>query len=221
MKFLQYLTEQERYVSIKDCPNWVQRILKSERIGKDVRVTIGTSVDIGGNWHDGNVRRVYLYAGGKVKTLSGAGGMGVNDSPSERRAKQGFATQLTADKMILITNTYPKGSELYVHPDAMAKMIAEPDQQLSPEEYLVLVATRGLKASYQGRPLRKDECERYGVNFEITKNQLISKGMLNRNGAINKNGKNALLAKFDYPTIDTMTAAKKLGLKAKKGSWGY
>lgn len=216
MNFLNYLKEQERYISKKDVPDWVQKILKSERIGKDVRVTIGTSVDIGGNWHDGNVRRIYLYSGGKIKSLSGAGGMGINDSPDERRAKQGFATQLTPDKMILITNTYPKSAELYVHPDALAKMITEPDQQLSPEEYVVLVATRSLKASYQGRPIRKDAVQGYGIDFDTIKNQLISKGMLNRNGAINKNGKNALLAKFDYPTIDVDQAAKKLGLKRKR-----
>jgi hypothetical protein len=219
MRFLQYLTEQERYIAIKDAPDWVKKILKSERIGKDLRVKIGTSVDIGGNWHDGNVRRVYLYAGGKIKSLSGAGGMGVNDSPSERRAKQGFATQLTPDKMILITNTYPKMAELYVHPDAIAKMIAEPEQQLSAAEYLVLVATRGLKASYQGRPIRKDTCEMYGVDYDTTKAQLISKGLLNRNGAINKNGKNALLARFDRPTIDPDSAAREL--KLKKTGRGY
>jgi hypothetical protein len=215
MRLKKYLTEQERYIAIKDAPNWVQKILKSARIGKDLRVTIGGSVDIGGNWHDGNVRRVYLYQGGQIKMLSGAGGPGVNDSPSERRAKEGFATKLDANKMVLITNTYPKQAELYVHPDAMAKMIAEPDQDITPEEYLVLVATRSLKASYQGRPIRKDECARYGVDYDTAKAQLIGKGLLNRNGAINKNGKNALLAKFDYPTIDVSVAAKKLGFKSK------
>jgi hypothetical protein len=120
--------------------------------------------------------------------------------------------------MILITNTYPKTAKLYVHPDALIKALEEHGQQLTPEEYMVLAITRGLKASYMGRPLRADTAAEYGIDYDTVKMQLISKGMLNRNGAINKNGKNALASEFGDAFMTYDRIAKKYGIKSKK--WG-
>ena len=211
------LGETVRYVSPRDLPDWVKKVLKSHKIAKDVEVEITDKVSTSGNWHDANVMDVYLYDRGKVAHQHAIGGQSMFDTGKEAQIKKGFQTRLTKDKMILITNTYPKVAKLYVHPDAMIKALDEPKQDITDEEYMVLVITRGLKASYQGRPLRKDTAAEYGIDYETVKAQLISKGLLNRNGAINKNGRNVLIAKFDSQTIDYMSAARKLNFKSNRG----
>lgn len=217
MRFLSYLKEQVKYISIKDAPDWVKEILGKAKY--DLEVIVGSDVSTGGNWHDYNVMRVYLYQGGRVSVQSAAGGPSINDTERERKVKDGFNVKLTPDKMVLITNSYPKGARLYVHPNAMSKVfLEEPKQDITPEEYLALVATKSLKASYAGGKPREQECMKYGVNYETAKAQLISKGLLNKNGAINKHGKNAILAKFGGGIIDTWGASEKLGLK-KNSRW--
>ena len=204
-----------KYVSVRDLPDWARKVLKSHRIAKDVEVEISDKVRTSGNWHDANVMDVYLYDRGKVAHQHAIGGQSPWDSARENQIKKGFETTLNKDRMILVTNTYPKTAKLYVHPDAMIQALEEPKQELTKEEYLVLAITRGLKASYQGRPLRKDTAAEYGIDYDTIKAQLISKGMLNRNGAINKNGKNALAAKFDNAFIDYMSIARKYGMKGR------
>ena len=218
MRLKKYITEASKYVSPRDLPNWVQGVLKSHRIGSDIEVIIGDKVNTSGNWHDANVMDVYLFDRGKIKSQKAIGGQSMFDRGAEAQVKRGFETKLTRDKMILITNTYPKSAKLYVHPDAMLKALDEPKQDITDHEYLVLAITRGLKASYQGRPLRKDTAAEYDVDYDTVKQQLISKGLLNRNGAINKNGKNALIAKFDNAFIEYSNLARKLGIKSKV--WG-
>lgn len=216
MRFLDYLNEQVKYVAIKNLPDWVKKILKSKGIKSDVEVIIGSDVSIGGNWHDYNVMDIYLYNAGRIEPQKAIGGMGPNDTQRERQVKQGFKTKLSQDKMILITNTYPKNATLYVSPDAMAKQLDDGQkQEITSEEYLVLVITRSLKASYMGENQREKEARRYNIDFRTIVNQLISKGLLNKNGAINTNGKNALLDKFDRH-LDAYQAANKLGLKSNK-----
>jgi len=207
-----------RYVAPRDLPDWVQRVLKGKKIGKDVAVEIGDRVVTSGNWHDANVMDVYLYDRGKVAHQMAIGGQSPWDSGKEAQVKKGFETTLNKEKMILITNTYPKTAKLYVHPDAMIKALDEPKQQLTPEEYMVLAITRGLKAAYGGGYPRKEASAEYGIDYETVKAQLISKGMLNRAGAINKEGKNALASAFDNAFIDYSSIAKKYGMKSKK--WG-
>ena len=207
-----------RYVSPRDLPDWVQRVLKGKKIGKDVAVEVGDRVVTSGNWHDANVMDVYLYDRGKVAHQMAIGGQSPWDTGKEAQVKKGFETTLNKDKMILITNTYPKTAKLYVHPDAMIKALDEPKQQLTPEEYMVLAITRGLKAAYAGGYPRKDTSAEYGIDYDTVKNQLISKGMLNRAGAINKNGKNALASAFDNAFVDYHAIAKKFGMKSKR--WG-
>ena len=197
MKFLQYLNEQVKYVSPRDLPNWVQKTLKGKKIGKEIEVVIGDTVSIGGNWHDANVMDVFLYDKGRIVSQKAIGGLNVGDSKREVQVKKGFTTKLTQDKMVLITNTYPKKATLYVHPNAMIKSLEEPKQNIQPQEYIALAATRGLKASYAGGKPRVEACREYGIDYETVKMQLISKGLLNKNGAINKNGKNALIDMFD------------------------
>ena len=202
-----------KYVSPRDLPDWVRRILKDKGIGKDVEVEISDNVRTSGNWHDANVMDIFLYDKGKIANQHAIGGLSVNDTGREAQVKRGFETRLSKDKMILITNTYPKGAKLYVHPDAFIKALEEPKQQLSNDEYMVLVITKGLKSSYMGRPLRKDTAEEYKIDYDMVKNQLISKGLLNRNGAINKHGRNAILDKFGQGSTDPSSIARKLGVK--------
>lgn len=207
-----------KYISVKDLPDWVRRTL-GRGFKRDVEVEIGETVRTGGNWHDANVMNVYLYNKGKVAHQSAIGGQSPWDTSNQSQVKKGFETRLNKDKMILITNSYPKSAKLYVHPDAMIKSLDEPKQNITDEEYMVLAITRGLKASYAGRPLRKDTAEEYGINYEMTIKQLISKGLVNRNGAINKNGKNALASGFNDAFVNYETLARKFGMKSKKYGW--
>lgn len=83
---------------------------------------------------------------------------------------------------------------------------AEPED-LSKEEILFLRITQSLKAF-----ARKEECQRYGLDYDTLKNKLINKGYLNKNGAINTKGKN-IMTKY---TSTTYALARELGIKDKK-----
>ena len=212
MKFKQYLNEGLRVVSIKDLPNWVKKILKSKGIRKDVEVDISNKAIIGSNWHDANVMNVYLYKGGKIESQIAIGSQSPNDSKKERQVKQGFTTNLDINKMILVTNTYPKNAKLYVHPDSMAKMIEnEPTNDLSKEELLILKIISSLKPF-----ARRKEAEAYNIDFNSIVDTLKNKKYLMKNGGINKNGKNMLINKFGSAFIQIITVAKKLGIKSNR-----
>ena len=213
MRFKTYINESMMIIGFKDLPDWVKKIMKTKRMRKDVKTHIGKEVNLGGNWHDANVREIFGYKNGKVSSQKAIGGMGINDTAKERQAKKGFSTKLKPGEMILVTNTHPKMAELYAHPDDMNKaLLDEPDDklELSPEEIMQLVITKGLKAF-----ARKEEAMRYGIKFDEVKQSLIKKGYLMKNGAINKKGKNFLMKYFDSDLVQTHTASKKLGLKDK------
>jgi hypothetical protein len=210
MRFLKHLKEAVQVVSPKDLPDWVRKILKQKGMRKDITVNVASKVDIGGNWHDANVRDVYVYEKGKIKNIHGIGGMGPWDSKTERIAKTGFTDKLTIDRMVLVTNTYPKNAELYVHPDAMIKAIGmeERGDDLSKEEILTLRIVQGLKSF-----ARRREAQEFGIDFDSMAEQLKNKGYLMKNGAISKKGKNFMLAK--YSKDDIFGLAKKLGIKGR------
>jgi len=202
------LDESQMYVKQKDLPVWVTRLLKTHKIGKDVLVTIDQEVNISPVVHDANVKYLYLYDNGKTKQIVLSGGQSINDSDVEFRLKKGFKQRLSPSQMILACNTYPKSAHFYVHPNAMTPLIqnAEPED-LSKEEILFLRITQGLKSF-----ARKDECKRYGLDYDTLKNKLINKSYLNKNGSINTKGKNILTNHKG----DIMSLARELGIKDKR-----
>lgn len=210
MRLKQYLNESMIIIGFKDLPDWVKNIMKTKKMRKDVKTHIDVEVNLGGNWHDANVREIFGYKNGKISSQLAIGGQGINDTAKERKAKKGFTTKLKPGEMILVTNTHPKMAELYAHPDDMNKaLLDEPDKsELSPEEIMQLVITKGLKAF-----ARKEEAMRYGLKFDDVKQSLIKKGYLMKNGAINKKGKNFLMTYFKKDLIQSYDAAKKLGIK--------
>lgn len=204
MRLQLFLNENKMYVSPKDLPDWVKSILKEKHIGKDIVVQTVTEINLGNNWHDANVRYIYLYEKGQIKHVAGAGEMGPWDSKEELLAKQGFKATLNQDRMILVTNTYPKTAELYVHPEAMIKALPkQEDNDLSTEEKACLIITRSLKSF-----ARREEAVRYGVNYEKCLPGLIEKGYLAKNKALTKKGKNYLLS-------NNLNDLHNLGLKDK------
>lgn len=209
MKFKQYLEEAKKYVSKKDLPDWVKRILKQKKIGKEIMVEIGTNVNIGSNWHDANVKEIFGYDKGKVSSVTAIGTMQLGDTKKDIQAKKGFKTKLNPDRMILVTNTYPKSATLYVHPDAVIKALEpEVENELSKEEIMLLFITRGLKPSF-----RRQEAASYGIDYNSVSQTLINKGYLMKNKAINKKGKNYLLTFEKGKHMQDHEVADKLGIK--------
>jgi hypothetical protein len=94
------------------------------------------------------------------------------------------------------------GLTFYLHPSNAARMLPAPCE-LSEHESLVLQATAGLKASYNGmdRYEMKARDHRYSSNSELpfptreqwdaAKQALIARGLLNKAGAITPAGRNA------------------------------
>lgn len=212
MRLLKYLNENLKYVSKKDLPNWVKKVLKEKKIGKEILVKIGANVKVGSNWHDANVRYIYGYDKGKVKAIPAIGTMSLGDTKKDIKAKKGFETKLTPDKMILVTDSYPKKATLYVHPDAVIKALENEDEDnLSNEEIMLLYITRGLKPAF-----RRQEAASYGIDYNSVSQSLINKGYLMKNRAINKKGKNFLLNFEKGKHMQDHEVADKLGIKRKR-----
>jgi len=210
MRFKQYISEALLFVSIKDLPDWVKKVLKQKKIGKDVKVETTTKVKIGSNWHDANVRDIFAYKNGKVMSQMAIGTMQLGDTKKDIQAKQGFETPITPDQMILVTDTYPKQAKLYVHPDTMIKALEPPSnvKELAGPEILILVITRGRKPAF-----RREEAARFGLDYNSISLSLINKGFLMKNKAMNKKGKNFLLTHDLNGQVDDV--ASKVGIKRK------
>lgn len=91
------------------------------------------------------------------------------------------------------------GLTFYVHPENAAKLLPAP-VELTPHEKIVLEATASLKSSYGGRDrydMMRDQRDRDTGGFpsrhewDVAKQSLISKGLLNKAGAITVAGRNA------------------------------
>lgn len=186
------LSESSMSIAIKDAPNWVKKILKNMKMRKDIEVTVGVDHSIPGTWHDNNLVTLYFYKNGKVQEQEGSyGGQNPYTSREKNIVNKGFKIKLSSlDEMLLRTNTYPKTATLYVHPDAMVKMLPEPATDLTALEKAVLFVTRSLKSF-----ARKEEADSYGISgrdYDSAKKSLIEKGLLKKNGSITPNGKNAI-----------------------------
>ncbi|MFA5485400.1 MAG: hypothetical protein WC260_04105, partial [Candidatus Pacearchaeota archaeon] len=100
MRLRQYfLNESVIIIGFKDLPDWVKNIMKEKKMKKDVEVNIGADVNIGSNWHDSNVREIFAYKNGKVKSQLAIGTQSLGDSPKDLIAKKGFKYTLKQGEM--------------------------------------------------------------------------------------------------------------------------
>jgi hypothetical protein len=98
------------------------------------------------------------------------------------------------------------GLTFYVHPDNAAKLLPAPAPELSEHESIVLGATCSFKSSYNGQdrytmaktqaeyPWRRDDSTPQfptREQWQVAKDSLISKGLLNKAGAVTPKGRNA------------------------------
>ncbi|MHC4398937.1 MAG: hypothetical protein ACYTG0_04580 [Planctomycetota bacterium] len=88
------------------------------------------------------------------------------------------------------------GLTIHVHPENVAKLLPMPTE-LTPSERIVLGYTSSLKASYGGvsNYRFKEASRETGITLDgwnLAKDSLIGKGLLNRRGAITTKGRNAL-----------------------------
>jgi hypothetical protein len=157
---------------------------------KTVTVQIGTTVKIGGNWHDLNKITLVAVntATGEVKTEEGwYGNVGMFGTAKETAINQGFeATLLDASSFIVEFDTYPKGATVYAHPDAVSKLLPAPVDLTELQKKALYVIK-----SYTS-PGRYDEARRLGMPravFEEVKQGLQTLGLLTKSGALTLAGK--------------------------------
>jgi hypothetical protein len=120
------------------------------------------------------------------------GGSGHGDVP--------YRMTTLPDSFAVVEHTFYMGKDLgitiYVNQENMSKMLPQ-GQEISWAEKVVLSATRSLKSSYGGvKDYRFQEALRNtGITkqeWDIAKQSLIQKRMLNAAGAITNDGKNAI-----------------------------
>lgn len=103
--------------------------------------------------------------------------------------------------MIVIAHSIFCGKDMgitfYVHPSRLPALLPAPSAALSREQRIVLCATRSLKSSYAGiSNFRFHEAhQQTGISladWDRSKAELISMGLLNKAGAITVSGRNAI-----------------------------
>jgi len=102
------------------------------------------------------------------------------------------------------------GIELLVPASFLAKLLPD-TPTLTPEQMVVLYATRSLKSSYGGIPNYRfhQAHEETGITkeqWEQAKGELIDARLLNKAGAITPSGRNAVGKSFDWPNLGTTQA---------------
>jgi len=190
------------YLSSKDAT--VCKLLGYAPTCKDVAVTVH---DAGGmslaSYWDGGTRDYHTAI--NLETMermpipeNGSGFTAVDKAfgPS------GLPVSLPSPGFAVITET--KGSyhslSIHIHRDNAAKLIAPP-AEITWEESIVLVATRSLKSSYNGKTrfdMARSETGISKEQWETAKASLIARKMLNAAGAITTDGKNAAGSKQLY-----------------------
>ena len=114
----------------------------------------------------------------------------------------GLPVSLPAPGFAVITETKGSYSHLtiHIHRDNAAKLIATP-VEISWAEQVVLVATRSLKSSYNGKTrfdMARSETGITKEQWDTAKASLIARKMLNAAGAITTDGKNVAGSKQLY-----------------------
>lgn len=197
----------DTYVSFDQLPDFAKTILHASGMRPvSIPVTIGEQISVPGNFHDGNVRKIYFNRKGNISMVkSGFGDSAINHSKQEAFGYGGFKCTLVPGDFIFVTNSHRNSAELYAHPADINRDAIAPPVDLTYEEKIVLWATRSLKSSYAGiSNYRFHEAQQFfRINrhqWEQAKGDAIRKGWLNKAGAITTAGRN-LAAKLDQYRI--------------------
>lgn len=193
-------------------PNQVPAVLRAGYDGKKFKAHVVESVTIpsyAGNWNGGSrdTYRLVELATGREMPASDNNGAPWDRSRKDREIilQPGFAV---VEHSIFCGKDM--GLTFYVHPDNAAKLLPAPSAELTPYEKTVLEATCGKKSSYNGQDrydMARDDCryssyrKSYGLTeseafptreqWELAKDSLIAKGLLNKAGAVTVAGRNA------------------------------
>ncbi len=114
------------HIPFRDLPEWAKRVCSERKLRPTkIPVYVGDKARCGGNWHDANVKEVHFHRGGETASIHSANGDNyINCDRLERAVYDyGFEQPLQPGDMILVTNTYPRKAEIFVHPAAMPKLI--------------------------------------------------------------------------------------------------
>lgn len=186
------LSEDTMYIGAKDAPDWVTKLLKKHGIRPtSIKVEVGKQQTIGGSWHEANIPTVYLYMNGKVKSLSGHYGQGMNSTGQEQAVNRGIPVTLQSGQMALTLSSYPKGAKIHVPPEDMTKLISSgsnPDD-LPVDEKLVLVTTKGFK-SFARKSAVREFLLITDAEWDKAVRSLIGKGLLSKSKGITPEGRN-------------------------------
>jgi hypothetical protein len=184
--------------------NQVPAQLRGAYSGKKFKAIVAEQVTIhsdAGLWSGGS--RDY-WSGVNVNTGDAMPLPGQNDSPWNA-SRQEVIVNL-APGFVVVKHSMFRGTDMgltfFVHPENAAKLLPTPSADLSAIEKLVLRATRSFKSSYAGQDRYQIAERDYSCKamvdtwpsreqWNVAKESLIAKKLLNRAGAITPAGRNA------------------------------
>ncbi len=181
--------------------------------GRKIQVVVGKlPTQLNSYWSGGSKDEYCFYnlANDKAKPVMS------NHPQFERSQPRDLDPEALPDSVVLVKHTIFSGKDLgitiYAKTGAVAPLLTPPeDTTLSKEELFTMILIRSLKSF-----ARREEASKYGVTpqrYEGAIKSLVSKGYVGKNGALSTTGKN-YLASTEYARMDSMSAAKKLGLKS-------
>lgn len=161
--------------------------------GNKFKLRITDSVNASSSWQGGS-RDYFVFVqldGMKVS----------NEMPAQSqfdKAVPGLKNVGLRDGVVCVKHSIFCGKDMgitiYISESNAVPLLPAP-VELTEAERIVLIATRTLKSSYDGRKIREEEAARYGVNkelYETAKASLIARRFLNKAGAITVDGRNAV-----------------------------
>lgn len=166
--------------------------------GKNISLEYREKITLGNTFWDSGRRYVYFFinlANGESKRLQGS-------NPFDLTKALDFSILEIPNGIgiIEVSEGQYTAVRLYLNPQNAIVELSSGNVDITKNEAIVLYATRGLKSSYGGIPnfryheARKDTGITL-VDYDLAKENLIKKGLLDKRGAITTNGKNALDAK--------------------------
>jgi hypothetical protein len=189
------LVEESIYLDKKDAEYFASIAFPSYRGNKfQVKIEDTYTVDTESSGGTSNSFVLLKTMDGQVRTISSSD-LGLNvRMPVHQDVK-------IPDDVMVVEHSYFTGKDMglrfYVSPNStfLPKMISAPKEELTPQEMIVLIATRSLKAGYAGdRDSRFHSAEEEtGITkeeWESAKASLIAKRHLNKAGAITTSGRN-------------------------------
>jgi hypothetical protein len=163
--------------------------------GKTVKISVDIPSMLRSYW-DGGSRTYYAF----YSLENGVTFEVESNHPMFEAGKPGKLDKLP-ERVLLVAHSIFCGKDMgitiYANASDLAPMLPKNEAELTFDEKVVLTFTRCFKSSYAGIPnYRAHEASRvHGMTlktWEITKQALIEKGLLNKAGAITANGKNAI-----------------------------